>query len=319
MADIDHGITLAVNDINSIADRIAALNVQIQTTEMGGNHANDLRDRRDLLIDELSQMVNVHVFESNGQLSLVVGGVSIVHHSSVTHMQAPAKPGEDVKWKMIDDTEGSAVNVTSGRLAGLQSSRDKTVGYMKQLDALAKEFAEQVNEQHKAGYGLDGSSGIDFFVTTEREDGDASFSASNIFVNDELLQEEGGLALIAAATQDADGKVIPGDGSNALAMAQLRNKLVFAGDGAGATLEQFYEGILGTLGVDAQHAKHLLENQTLLVDQLEMRRSSISGVSLDEEVTNLIQYQQAYNAAARLVTTMDEVLDTLINRTGLIR
>lgn len=310
--DINHGIKLTVIDINSIVDRIATLNAQIQTNELGGKNANDLRDRRDLLIDELSQLVNVHVFESHGQLSLVVNGVSIVRHESVTHM----KLGEDgvVRWVQSDGTEGLPVGATSGRLAGLESARAKTRGYMDQLDSLAREFAQAVNEQHKQGVNLLDEEGVVFFVGLFKDSDPAAISARHIYVNPDLLDEEFGRQRIAAATKDSDGSWTPGDGSNALAMAQLRNKLLFGGT---STLEQFYEGILGTLGVDAQHALHLLENQTLLVEQLEMRRSSVSGVSLDEEMTNMIQYQHAYNAAARLVTVIDEILDTLINRTGL--
>lgn len=322
--DIDHGIALTVTDINSIVDRIASLNVQIQTNELGGKNANDLRDRRDLLIDELSQQVNLHVFESHGQLSLVVNGVSIVRHESVTHMKL-ADDGT-VRWLKPDKTEGNAVGATSGRLAGLESSRAKTEGYMDKLDELAREFANQLNQVHKQGYDLNGVQGIDFFVGLSGSANPADISARHIYVNDLLLDEDTGLGLIAAATAevddagnlilDSDGNpiVIAGDGSNALAIAQLRNELLFGGT---STLEQHYEGILGTLGVDAQHALHILDNQTLLVGQLEMRRSSTSGVSLDEEMTNMIQFQHAYNAAARLVTVIDEVLDTLINRTGL--
>lgn len=337
--DINHGIKLTVTDINSIVDRIASLNVQIQTNELGGKNANDLRDRRDLLIDELSQLVNLHVFESHGQLSLVVNGVSLVRHESVTHMKLADAPDSDgfrqVVWINSSGGEGNPVNATSGRLAGLESSREKTKGYMEQLDGLAKEFAEAVNEAHQKGFTLDGEAGGLFFVGLEYipaqydTDGNlavpavqGTISARHFHVNPDVLDESLGKGRIAAAAMDADGNIVAGDGSNALAIAQLRNKLLFRtdpskDDSGTATLEQFYEGILGTLGVDAQHALQLLENQTLLVEQLEMRRSSISGVSLDEEMTNMIQFQHAYNAAARLVTVIDEILDTLINRTGL--
>ncbi|NLY54036.1 MAG: flagellar hook-associated protein FlgK [Firmicutes bacterium] len=320
--DINHGISLTITDINSIVDRIASLNAQIQTSELGGKNANDLRDRRDLLIDELSQLINVHVFENNGQLSLVVNGVSIVRHESVTHMKLSDAPDQNgihqVVWINANGDEGAPVRATSGRLAGLESSRSKTLSYMDRLDQLAREFAEAVNNQHKQGRTLEGEAGSAFFVGLPDPDNpDGIISAGHIYVNDYLLDEEFGKGRIAAAAAiDQDGNTIAGDGSNALAIAQLRNKLLFNDT---ATLEQFYEGIIGTLGVDAQHALHLLENQTLLVEQLEMRRSSVSGVSLDEEMTNMIQYQHAYNAAARLVTVIDEILDTLINRTGLVR
>ena len=325
--DINRGIELTVTEVNSIVDRIASLNVQIQTNELGGKNANDLRDRRDLLIDELSQQVNLHVFESNGQLSLVINGVSIVRHEAVTHMKLADAPDGDgirqVVWVKANGDEGNQVNATSGRLAGLGSSREKTRGYMDKLDDLAREFAGAVNEVHKQGVNLEGAPGIEFFVGLSNSTDLKDISARHIHVNELIAEEDTGRNLIAAALKDpVTNEWAKGDGSNALAIAQLRNKLLFLTDPADdtsgtATLEQFYESILGALGVDAQHALHLLKNQTLLIGQLEQRRASVAGVSLDEEMTNMIQFQHAYNAAARLVTVIDEVLDTLINRTGL--
>lgn len=332
--DINHGIRLTVTDINSIADRIGALNTQIQASELGGRNANDLRDRRDLLIDELSGLVDLHVFESHGQLSLIVNGVSLVRHDAVTHMTLtdsyhPDTNLHEVVWVTTAGGEGNPVGAESGRLAGLVSSRTKTLGYMRQLDTLALEFATAVNEQHQKGITLERNAdgepigGGDFFVSSEGEvDPDRPISARFIFVHSDILDEDRGVGRIAAAEIDDEDNVVPGDGANALAIAQIRNKLLFADSAAGhsqgtATLEQYYEAIIGTLGVDAQHALHILDNQSLLVEQLEMRRSSVSGVSLDEEMTNMIQFQHAYNAAARLITVIDSVLDTLINRTGL--
>ncbi|HBK85202.1 MAG TPA: hypothetical protein DDZ53_04120 [Firmicutes bacterium] len=194
---------------------------------------------------------------------------------------------------------------------------------MDKLDDLAREFAGAVNEVHKQGVNLEGAPGIEFFVGLSNSTDLKDISARHIHVNELIAEEDTGRNLIAAALKDpVTNEWAKGDGSNALAIAQLRNKLLFLTDPADdtsgtATLEQFYESILGALGVDAQHALHLLKNQTLLIGQLEQRRASVAGVSLDEEMTNMIQFQHAYNAAARLVTVIDEVLDTLINRTGL--
>jgi flagellar hook-associated protein 1 FlgK len=108
----------------------------------------------------------------------------------------------------------------------------------------------------------------------------------------------------------------PGDGSIAGAIADLRGARLFAG--GTQTAADFYAGIVGTIGSDAQQANAMALNEGLVVNQLTMRRDSVSGVSLDEEATDMIRFQRAYQAAARVITIVDETLDTIINRTGLV-
>lgn len=313
-ADLDAGISLTVQDINSLAEQIASLNGQIQTSELSGYHANDLRDKRDLLVDQLSKLVEVSAFEQNGQLAVVVQGTSLVRHESVTPMvvsQSEVNGVRPVVWLNSLGEEGLPVNVSNGRLAGMIESRDQVMqDYMGALDELAREFANAVNEQHHQGFYLSNGGtweqGLDFFAARDGQ----PIGAGNMDLNALLTDTEEGRRYIAAA----GAAQVSGDGTNALAMGQLRNKPIA---GLGGTIEQRFEGMLGTLGVDGQQAERKMENQTHLVEQLQMRREAVSGVSLDEEMTEMIRFQHAYNAAARLVTTMDEVLDTLINRTGL--
>jgi len=112
-----------------------------------------------------------------------------------------------------------------------------------------------------------------------------------------------------------------GDGSNALALAQLKHELTMVLPGneqPTGTFEDYYRAVIGQLGVAGQEARRMVENQELLVSQLQNNRESVSGVSLDEEMVNMIRFQHAYSAAARLVTVIDEMLDRIINRTGLV-
>ncbi len=320
--DINEGIRLAVDDINSLAEQISALNVQVQSSELGGHRANDLRDKRDLLVDKLSGLVNINVFDENGQFAVVVNGTSLVRHGAVTHMKLSlnqTSPGvREVVWEKADGTEGLPVRATNGRLAGLTSSRDQVMhNFMGALDDLANKFADEVNRIHGTGWYVregadldnlqdaDWLSGMDFFASANGD----PISASSIIINPDISDSAEGRRKIAAA-----GTKVTGDGAIALQLGQLRNQEI---PGLNGTAEQRYEGILGVLGVESQKAQRLMNNQTMLVDQLDMRRQSVSGVSLDEEMTDMIRYQHAYNAAARLITTMDEVLDVLINRTGM--
>ncbi|MBC7293671.1 MAG: hypothetical protein H5T84_06165, partial [Thermoleophilia bacterium] len=110
--------------------------------------------------------------------------------------------------------------------------------------------------------------------------------------------------------------VAAGDGTNALAIARLRRQLIdFDGNDTGDfTFDDYYKNFIARLGVAAHEAQRMVENQNVLVEQLNKRKEAISGVSLDEEMVNLIQYQYAYQAAARVINVVDEMLDTLINR-----
>lgn len=118
---------------------------------------------------------------------------------------------------------------------------------------------------------------------------------------------------IAAAT-----KASVGDGSNSQAIADIKSTILTINNSS-TTAGDFYQNIIGQLGVDSQQAQRMQENTQTLLNQVDNRRQSISGVSMDEEMTNMIRFQQAYNAAARIVTTMDEVLDKVINGMGATR
>jgi flagellar hook-associated protein 1 FlgK len=315
--DLNEGIRLAVADINSLADQIAGLNGQIQSSELHGYRANDLRDQRDLLVDDLSKLININVFEQDGQFAIVVNGNSLVRHQTRSHLQlalGESSPGvHELVWANPDGTAGGTVNATNGRLAGLITSRDKLQNnYMAALDDLANQFASQVNNIHRSGYYLADPDtntwvqGEDFFVPSVG----SQIGAKTISLHPGITDTPEGRRMIAAAGADNQ---VTGDGTVALEMAQMRNQVLPQLNG---TVEDRFQGMLGVLGVDSQLAQRYSQNQTSLVEQLQARRDSVSSVSLDEELTNMIRYQQSYNAAARLVTTMDEMIDILINRTG---
>jgi len=184
----------------------------------------------------------------------------------------------------------------NGELKAILDLRDVIVPkYQEALDTLAMGLRDAVNTVHRMGFTLEEppQRGGDFFI------GDG---AKDLAVTPEILENP---EKIAASLSGA-----PGDGGNALAIAQLRGRPVVGG----STPDDFYRGIVSRLGVERGEAQRIAKNQELLVQQLENRRESISGVSLDEEMTNLIRYQYAYQAASLLVRTIDEMLDTLVNR-----
>lgn len=142
-------------------------------------------------------------------------------------------------------------------------------------------------------------------------------TAGSFQINEDLFKD---LNLIAAAVKPEDYDTNPscpplGDGSNALLIAQLRHETLVNGT---TTFNDYYNGLVAELGVQGQEAERNVDNQTILTSEIDNRRLAVSSVSLDEEAVNMIRFQQAYNASARLITVVDEMLEVLINRTGLV-
>ncbi len=313
---VDQAITLKVDEINGIAQQIADLNDQISKAVGVGLQPNDLLDRRDLLVTKLSKMVNISTFNGeNGAVTVNIGGISLVAgeqaHKLTTVPNALNGGLVDVRWADFQDPSSPPdllpADVTNGELKGMLDVRDvKLAGYMSQLNDLAAGLITNVNAQHAgpAGFDLNGNPGGAFFAGTD---------ASNIAVDPAIMAGDPGLRLIAASSS-ATG--VPGDGSNALKIAQLNQAKIM--NGGTATYSEFLGAMVSNLGVDSDQAKTMETNQTTLIDHLTKQSESIAGVSLDEEAANMIKFQHGYDAAARVITTMDEMLDVIINSMGVV-
>jgi flagellar hook-associated protein 1 FlgK len=287
---------LDADQINQISNQLAALNRQIVQVEVLGQRANDFRDRRDLLIDQLSEIVPVAAVEqADGSVTVTLGGHALVTGQTVDQVTTtPTGPGGMSEVRFTSDN--TVANITGGELRGLIDARDTNVpGYLAQVNTMATNLMNAVNGLHSAGFGLDGVSGRAFFTGT---------NASDMAVNATIVADP---RQVAAA--DAAGQT--GNSATALAIAQLRQTM-------NPPPESAYNALISTLGVDAQAAQGVLANQTILVQMLDRRRQTVSGVSLDEESVQVIRFQRAYEAAARLITANDQLLDKLINSTGVV-
>jgi len=300
--DLDTNIKGSVSEINRIADQIAALNQQIANIEISRQNANDLRDKRDLLLNELSTMIDTTTSEdSDGKVTVLVnGGRPLVQNETSWHLSTETNSSglQNIVWL---DGAGNSVNITDtisgGRMKGWLEVRDVVVpGYLNSLDDLANEIRLRVNNLHSSGFGLDGSTGNTFFIGT---------SASDISVNPNILAA---VDLIAAAGAAAG---IPGDNSIAIAIANLQNEFTMSGNTT--TFSDFYNSMVSDLGNAVQEASINYDHQSEVVNHLNNYRESVSGVSIEEEMVNLIRFQHAYEAAAKLISTADELLETLIS------
>nr|WP_066366959.1 flagellar hook-associated protein FlgK [Neobacillus fumarioli] len=310
-SDINNVISVDVNNINSIAKQISDLNDQIARLVPNNYEPNDLYDKRDVLIDQLSKLVNVDVKPSsggNGMVDVFVSGQALVQGQASNSMSYTSNNN------IIQVSIGNnPIGLQSGELLGRIEAVTKIIpGIQDEMNQLENAFVAKVNELHKSGLTMDDIANqtktppvtqtdqLDFFT---KDNG-------NWVVNPAIMQS---LNKIAAAT-----KASVGDGSNAQAIADIKSTILTINNSS-TTAGDFYQNIIGQLGVDSQQAQRMQENTQTLLNQVDNRRQSISGVSMDEEMTNMIRFQQAYNAAARIVTTMDEVLDKVINGMGATR
>jgi flagellar hook-associated protein 1 FlgK len=302
-AATDADLASLTAEVNRLTSEIGVLNQQIKKAELGTDRANDLRDQRDLLTDQLAGIIDVNVIDKDdGATVVAMGSMILVDGSSTLKIDAEASiiRGEVTHNLVWAGTEVRLTN-KDGQLAGLIETRDKIIPkYMEQLNELARTLVEQVNAIHETGYGLNGTTGVAFF--------DPAFTdASNIKINQEITRDINRIA----ASQSPDG-----DNIISLALSDLRNAEVTAS--GSMTINDFYTTMVGSLGVEAREASSFTSNYELLSNQIDNQRQSVQGVSLDEEMANMVKSQHAYDAAARVITTMDEALDVVIRDMGIV-
>jgi flagellar hook-associated protein 1 FlgK len=301
-------IKTKADDINSYAQQIADLNKQIARVESMNQEPNDLRDKRDLLIDKLSKITTVQTSEvDNGTIAVSIEGQSLVWHDKANALKVEEDTENSnlavVKWSNND----SSAEFGDGEIKGLLESRDQEIPkYIDQLDNMVKTLVQKFNETHKQGYGLDTSTDVNFFDPTK--------TTAQLMDLAEPIKNDLNKIAAASDTDDVNGDGIndyAGDGSNALNLASLGDEKIF--NMGTATIGSYYSSNIAKLGVDSQRAQRMVSNQEVLTQQLNKQKDSISGVSLDEEMSKMIKYQHSYTAAAKFVSTMDEILGVLVN------
>jgi flagellar hook-associated protein 1 FlgK len=301
-------VGLKVTEVNNIAKQIGELNAQISSLVTAGNQPNDLLDQRDVLLDQLSKLVDVKVQPmNNGAVQVMVGGQALVD-------------GDQVKVFAINQTslapsiDGNPVTLSGGEILGITESITGFIpAFRDQINTLAQTFVSEINKIHSStdARNLDDIKNpvkqpdqLPFF--TDNNTG-PNWSIENVSVNAAILSD---LNTIAAATS-----MNVGDGSNAKQMSDLKFTAI-ASLNNGTTMNDYYRFIVGDIATKSQEAQQSAKNFDMAVTQTANQRESVSGVSIDEEMANLVRFQQAYNAAARYITAFDEMLDKLINGTG---
>jgi flagellar hook-associated protein 1 FlgK len=295
---LDGQVGGTISSINDLATRIASLNTQIQGIVVSGDHPNDLQDQRDALIQQLNEIAPVQsVNESDGTVQVLIGGTALVDHDRARAIVA----GQDGAGHTVPVwSTGDVVDVRGGQLKAYMEARDTTLaGYQTAMNAFAKQIADAVNAAHTSGVDQTGNPGLPLYTYT------AGNEAASLSVNAAIGTNPS--LVVVAATAGA-----PGDTSIAARIADLRTSATF---GTGSqTAADAYASLIGQIGSDSKQATEMAGNQGLVLQQLQNRRESVSGVSLDEEATDVIRFQHAYDASAKVISVINEMLDTLINR-----
>ncbi len=292
---LDQGIKTRVEEVNNLTKQIAEYNRQISVALAEGRAPNDLLDSRDVLLDRLSTLTGAMPTNSEaGDLIVYLDGRPLIQGASAWELAITNGAGGMEIRSSYDNT---AVAVEKGEIGGLLYSRDTAIpGYLAELDSIAVSLVNQVNAAHQTGFGLDGVSGRDFFV--------AGSTAGDIALDPAVLAS---VNAIAAGATDA-----PGDGTVALTIAKLRTTPVMAG----RTLNEVAQALIGMIGKEVYSAEDGISAQEFALEQIRQQQQSIAGVSIDEEMTYLMMTQRAYEAAARIVTAADEMVQIVLERLG---
>jgi len=288
LSDADKLLAAKLQELNGLTGRIASLNGKIRQVMALGQEPNDLLDMRDHLLDQLADLADfVQTNRTDGMVTVSIAGVNVVM--------------DDQSLALTD-----ASGIREGQIGGIAEARDIIQAWRDEVNSLASQIIQSVNARHRVGYDLDGNAGGDFFAGTD---------ATDIAISADLLSDPRRVA--AAQTLASTGPPpvpVPGDGSNALGIAQLQQQKLM--DAGALTFGDYYTRSVSLLGSQVRSAVDESEGQKAYMDALTRQRESVSGVSLDEEMVNMVRFQRGYEAAAKLITTMAEMLDTIINLIG---
>lgn len=298
----DGQLRATVDEVNRLSERIAHLNIEIRKTENAGGQADGLRDQRNEYVNQISELTGARTTENNdGTITVTIGeGRALVTADKVTELTVENTPPNGLALVTF---KGSPAVFNEGVINGYSSAISTITQDIAVLDGLAEQLASRVNALHTSGTDFDGNPGVEFFDTS------VPVTASNLTLNPAIL---GNARLVVASpiAQPAESGTVAG---------QIAGLLTDASTVVGARTGSF-SSIFGSLIADAGEqvriAEDGLQTQAAIIAQATAQRESVSGVSLDEEAINLLQYQKAFEAAARFIRVADEMTQTILSLAG---
>jgi len=293
---LNQSVQTGVTSANQLVNQIAGLNQQIVTAQAESSGTpNALIDEREQDLESLANLVNIQTSaNSDGSDNVSVSGNLLVSGGNVEDTLQTYDSGGG---QLLVSTVNSAAKValTGGSIYGTIEARDNGLASLQTgINNLASQLITQVNSAYSGGYDLNGNTGASFFTGTD---------AGDIAVNSSLVNNPSALQASGTAGDTGDNEI-------ALALAQLANT---AQTGlSNQTFSESYNGTIGDLGTALSTVNSQLSDQQTVQTMLQNQRSSESGVNLDQEMTNLMTYEKAYQGSAELVTTLDQMLTTVM-------
>jgi flagellar hook-associated protein 1 FlgK len=292
-SDIVAEFKSTITKINDYLDQIRNLNTKIFEASSSGVSPNDLLDERDKLINELSKLTNINVSYDNNNIATVsIGGVFAADGTSSVEFEAFEKEGE-LFLRSKDSLNLAAL--TGGEMYALKDVySNKITDYQDQLNHIVNAIRDEVNQIHSNGYSIDEPplTGINFFDVSQE---------GRLIVNSTILNDPYKISV------SSDGN--SGNGDLALSIYEVSNKKIINN----LSISEAYSTLISGIGNHKQSADNMAATDKLVLEQLELQKASYSGVSIDEEMANVIKFQRSYDASAKLISVADEMLETIIN------
>ncbi len=282
-----------VSTVNKLVEQIHIANKQIYEASVVGQYSNDLIDQRDAMLDELSQYVNINVnIDENNVANVSIGGVFATDGLHNVQFKL-TQEGENLY--LVNEEGSGRVSLSGGSLNGLiDLFNEELPGQISDLESIINAFMENVNEIHRQGYTITDppETGLDFF---------SGFENGELTINEDIVNDPYNIAV------SEDGS--SGNSKIALMMAELKNQEILNGKTLSDNYSDYISGIANEINLQEQNA----ESYSLVLNQLNLQKMEYSGVSTDEEMINVMQYQRSYDAAAKLINVADELLETLLS------
>lgn len=284
-----------IAQVNHLLTQVAALNQSIVTSQAAGTQPTSLIDQRNSLINELGSDIGVTTrTQADGSMNVYVGGLTLVQGNIADQV---SRQGTPPSLSIVSANSGAQLPVSAGATAGLLGELNTDIpAFRAQLDGVAQQLATTVDTQLAAGYDAAGAPGAPMF--TNSGGATSPVTAASIAVNPALIANP---SLIAAASSATNGA---NDGSNAAAMAQLFN--------AATGPDQSYRTMITDLGSKVQSVNSQVTTQSALSQSLQATLQSVTGVNSDQETVNMLSYQQAYQASAKVISTISSMVQSLL-------
>ncbi len=282
-----------VDELNGMLKQVQTLNAQIFESRNAGANPNDLMDQRDKVVDQLSQLVNINVsYDESNSAVISVGGVFAVNKTNSINFKVTEYNGQ---MSIAAEDSDFVANLNGGELFAVTDSYSNFLpGYQDKLNQIMSTMADSVNGLHMSGYTIDNppQTGIKFFD---------SYQDGKLVINQDILNNPSKIAVSADGTE--------GNGDIAVGISGLYESKILNG----STLSDNYNSLVSEVGNNKLSADQLSEATNLVLQQLQQQKTSTSGVSIDEEMANVIKFQRSYDASAKLVSIADQMLQTIIS------